>query len=133
MTTLRITRRKLRLAAALALVPAALLVNSASAAQPESAAPVVRTDAGVLRGSTSGEAQVFNGIPYAAPPVGSLRWKAPQPAKHWAGVRDASKLSSACPQQDNPEAPGGSTAEDCLYLNVTTPVAKTTRPRAVVV
>ena len=48
-------------------------------------------------------------------------------------MRDALTLSSACPQQDNPEAPGGSTNEDCLYLNVTTPAKKSAKPRAVVV
>jgi para-nitrobenzyl esterase len=81
-----ITRSKVRLAVALALVPAALLVNKATAAQPESGPrtepSVVRTDAGLVRGQTSGTARVFNGIPYAAPPVQGLRWKAPQPEKH---------------------------------------------------
>ena len=86
----------------------------------------------MVRGK-AGATRVFNGIPYAAPPVHGLRWKAPQPVKPWRGVRDALTLSSACPQQDNPEAPGGSVNEDCLYLNVTTPVKKAERPRAVVV
>ncbi|MDX6252441.1 MAG: para-nitrobenzyl esterase, partial [Kribbellaceae bacterium] len=137
MTTLRITRSKVRLALALALVPAALFVNRATAAQPQSRPPaeptVVRTAAGLLRGGAEGGARVFNGIPYAAPPVGALRWKAPQAVKPWHGVRDALKLASACAQQDNPEIPGGSTAEDCLYLNVTTPAQQAERPRAVVV
>ncbi|TDU82212.1 para-nitrobenzyl esterase [Kribbella voronezhensis] len=139
MTRLRITRSKLRLAMALALIPAAVLVNSATAAQPESAPgaepAVVRTDAGVLRGATSGSARVFNGIPYAAPPVGSLRWRAPQPVKPWTGVRDALSLSAPCAQsgENNSEVPKGSTEEDCLYLNVTTPAAKSAHPRAVVV
>ena len=132
--TTRITRKKLWLASALALVPAALLINSATAAQPENAQPtVVRTDSGVLRGVVSGDARIFNGIPYAAPPVAGLRWRAPQPVKPWTGVRDALKLSSACPQAANSEAPKGSTDEDCLYLNVTTPAAKSAHPRAVVV
>jgi para-nitrobenzyl esterase len=87
----------------------------------------------LLRGGAEGGARVFNGIPYAAPPVGALRWKAPQAVKPWHGVRDALKLASACAQQDNPEIPGGSTAEDCLYLNVTTPAQQAERPRAVVV
>ncbi|HEY0471151.1 MAG TPA: carboxylesterase family protein [Kribbella sp.] len=136
MTTLRITCSKVRLAVALALVPAALFVNRATAAQPRSEPPaeptVVRTDAGLLRGETSGNARVFNGIPYAAPPVRALRWKAPQPVKPWDGVRDAVKVSSACAQQSSPDVPGGSTAEDCLYVNVTTPAQKAQRPRAVV-
>ncbi|MEV8377937.1 carboxylesterase family protein [Kribbella sp. NPDC056861] len=122
-------RKTVRLAAALALLPAGLLVNKATAAEPD----VVRTDAGLLRGHTTDTSKVFNGIPYAAPPVQALRWKSPQPVKPWAGVRDATNLSSACPQQDNPEAPGGSTNEDCLYLNVTTPKQQSAKPRAVIV
>ncbi|WP_344108808.1 carboxylesterase/lipase family protein [Kribbella alba] len=139
MTTLRITRSKVRLALALALalMPAALFANRATAAQPQSRPPaeptVVRTDVGLLRGEAAGGARVFNGIPYAAPPVRALRWKAPQAVKPWHGVRDALKLANACAQQDNPEIPGGSTAEDCLYLNVTTPAQQAERPRAVVV
>lgn len=121
-------RKGIRLAAALALLPATLLVDKAAAVSSD----VVRTDAGLVRGQV-GATRVFNGIPYAAPPVKELRWQAPQPVKPWQGVRDASKLSSACPQQDNPEAPGGSTDEDCLYLNVTTPLQQAARPRAVVV
>jgi para-nitrobenzyl esterase len=137
MTSIRVTRRQLRLAAALAVLPATLLINRATAATPTGEPPaeptVVRTEAGLVRGQAAGDARVFNGIPYAAPPMGLLRWKAPEPGRRWDGVRDALKLSSACPQQDNPEAPGGSTNEDCLYLNVTTPSTKADRPRPVVV
>ncbi len=122
-------RTKLRLALALALLPAGLLVSSASAAEQN----VVRTDAGLVRGTTSGEARVFNGIPYAAPPVGALRWKAPQPVKPWDGVRAAVELGNPCPQQSNPEVPDGATNEDCLYLNVTTPATSSAKPRAVLV
>ncbi|TWD75072.1 para-nitrobenzyl esterase [Kribbella amoyensis] len=130
----RTTSKKLRLALALALVPLALLTNRATAAPDQADTSTdVRTDAGVVRGKVSGAARVFNGIPYAAPPVRELRWKAPQPVKPWQGVRDATKLSAACPQLDNPEAPGGSTTEDCLYLNVTTATQQATKPRAVVV
>jgi para-nitrobenzyl esterase len=112
MTSSQITRRRVRLAMALAILPATLLINHATAAtpagQPSAEPTVVRTDAGLVRGQADGDARVFNGIPYAAPPKGPLRWKAPQPVRRWDGVRDALKLSSACPQQDNPEAPGGS-------------------------
>nr|WP_083933301.1 carboxylesterase family protein [Kribbella catacumbae] len=122
-------RKKVRLALALALLPAALLVDKAAAAEQD----VVRTDAGLVRGHPTATTRVFNGIPYAAPPVRALRWKPPQPVKPWTGFREAVELSSACPQQDNLEALGGSTNEDCLYLNVTTPTQKATKPRAVVV
>lgn len=113
----------------LALLPAALLVNPATASQ-STEPTVVRTDAGLVRGQATGGARVFNGIPYAAPPG---RWQSPRPARPWHGVRDASELSKPCAQQDNLEVPGGSPAEDCLYLNLTTPASESKRPRAVVV
>lgn len=112
-------------------VPVGLLVGFAGpgeAAQPDA----VRTDAGLVASKSVGDALVYNGIPYAAPPVGGLRWKAPQPAKPWTGVRE-SKLGNPCPQQANPEAPNGSSTEDCLYVNVTTPAKPSTKPRGVVV
>ncbi|MFF0270948.1 carboxylesterase/lipase family protein [Kribbella sp. NPDC004536] len=98
------------------------------AAQPE----VVRTDAGAVAGKVVGDSVVYDGIPYAAPPVGGLRWKAPQPVRAWTGVRP-SEIANLCPQQPNSEAPDGSTTEDCLYLNVTTPAKPAAKPRAVVV
>jgi para-nitrobenzyl esterase len=83
------------------------------------AAPVVSTASGVVRGKTAGTADEFLGIPYAAPPVGPLRWRAPEPAR-WTGVRDATQFGANCPQ---PALPFGiaSTSENCLYLNVFAP------------
>jgi para-nitrobenzyl esterase len=69
----------------------------------------------------------FKGIPFAAPPVGALRWKAPQPVKSWSGVKEASEYGASCMQDVNFAKLFGSTpaiSEDCLYLNVWTP-AKT--------
>ena len=85
----------------------------------------VTIDTGTLEGvvdSASG-VTVFRGIPYAAPPVGALRWRPPQPPKHWTGVRPANQLGHNCiqhrPWNDiNPFTAGVS--EDCLYLNVWT-------------
>jgi Carboxylesterase family len=71
-------------------------------------------------GTTVGATDQFLGLPYAAPPVGRLRWRPPQPAAHWSGVRDATQYGPHCPQ---PATPFGlaSATEDCLYLNVFTP------------
>lgn len=81
---------------------------------------VVATDRGLVRGAVADGVRTYEGIPFAAPPKGQLRWKAPQPAAPWKGVRDATKPGSPCPQAAG-EVPGGSTIEDCLYLNVTVP------------
>lgn len=111
----------------------ALIATGLPAAAAESAAPpVVATESGLVRGATNDGARTFDGIPYAAPPKGALRWKAPRPAARWDGVRDATKPGSPCPQGDF-EVPGGSTDEDCLSLNVTTPAAKSAKKRPVVV
>ena len=82
--------------------------------------PVAGTANGAVLGLASGAVNEFLGIPYAAPPVGPLRWKPPQPAASWAGVRAATAFAPHCPQ---PASPFGkaSTSEDCLYLNVYTP------------
>ena len=89
------------------------------------AAPRVTIDTGILEGvadSTPG-VMVFRGIPYAAPPVGALRWQPPRPAARWTGVRPASQLGHNCMQHQpfgdiDPFTAGIS--EDCLYLNVYT-------------
>lgn len=86
--------------------------------------PVIAIDMGRLQGAIEYNMQVFKNIPYAAPPVGDLRWRPPQPAASWSGLRDASKFGGACPQQyiknlsDGLGLPGD---EDCLKLNVYTP------------
>jgi para-nitrobenzyl esterase len=81
--------------------------------------PVVSISTGQLRGSpTSGGGAVFKNIPFAQAPVGDLRWREPQPAKSWTGVRDATTMGPMCHQNDNPQLPH---SEDCLQLNVWTP------------
>lgn len=90
-------------------------------------APTTHIDAGILAGSTEGNIVSYKGIPYAAPPVGPLRWAAPQPAITWQGQRSATEFGSACPQllkADGTRNSGGvtgNTSEDCLTLNVFTP------------
>jgi len=96
----------------------------------------VRVEQGLLAGmnGSSADIRVYRGVPFAAPPVGDLRWKAPQPAAKWQGVRQAAEFSNACWQTPYPAAaaiyqamlPGLS--EDCLYLNIWTP-AKSAKDR----
>ncbi len=83
---------------------------------------LVQTASGAVRGALSNDHLLFAGIPYAAPPVGPLRWKPPQPPPSWQGVRDATKYGSRC-VQDKAADPdyGRSISEDCLTLNVWTP------------
>ena len=93
--------------------------GSAGASHPRSPL-LVRVADGQLRGKQAGGTDEYLGIPYAAPPVGQLRWAPPQPPGAWAGVRPATKFAPHCAQ------PAGvfgraSTSEDCLYLNVYAP------------
>ena len=88
----------------------------------------IETTAGALHGTREGDISAFKGIPFAAPPVGDLRWRPPQPAPRWSGVRDATAYGSACIQKpgislENGGDPGPLN-EDCLYLNVWTPRAE---------
>lgn len=91
---------------------------------------VVRIDSGTLRGAVAPDHRLFAGIPYAAPPVGPLRWRPPAPPADWAGERPATKPGLRCIQ-----SPGGDielgrhSDEDCLTLNVwTPPVSADKRP-----
>ena len=86
-----------------------------------SQAGVVGTDSGKLQGVTQGPVESFKGVPFAAPPVGELRWRAHQPVQPWSDVRRADAYSADCMQVPFPSdaAPLGTRpAEDCLYLNV---------------
>ena len=94
----------------------------AAGAAGAGAAPVVRTAGGVVRGAAvPGGGYAFLGLPYAAPPVGNLRWRPPQPAAGWRGLRDATHFAPSCPQAPSLFAPPAPFSEDCLYLNVYTP------------
>jgi para-nitrobenzyl esterase len=81
---------------------------------------VVSTDLGAVRGRLETGVRVFQGIPYAAPPTGELRWASPERAASWPGIRDATRPGNRCAQAEGLIDPASST-EDCLYLNVTTP------------
>ncbi|MEU2021425.1 carboxylesterase family protein [Streptomyces sp. NPDC016469] len=84
---------------------------------------VVRTDHGLIRGAAHDAYVTFDGIPYAAPPTGRLRWREPSPAPAWRGVRDATAPAPRCIQMPMPGVDGVNGSEDCLYLNVTVPSA----------
>src|SRR2546430_13637966 len=88
----------------------------------------VETEAGRVAGFCKDGVFRFNGIPFAKPPVGPLRWRMPEPAEPWAGVRDGTRFGPIAPQiQGAAEGLLGGTAgqksEDCLYLNIWTPAA----------
>ena len=95
---------------------------TASAAQQRPLLVVTRQ--GALEGEALTSVAAFRGIPYAAPPIGSLRFRAPQPPAPWTGVRSALDLGPACPQlidADLTENNHAVMAEDCLSLNIWTP------------
>ena len=86
---------------------------------------VVKTDKGPVKGAVLGKTRVFFGIPYAAPPVGPLRWKPPQPAAAWTATRDGTVQGAYCPQLSAiSPTPMTGTSEDCLTVNVWTPATK---------
>ncbi len=96
----------------------------AGAAPALAAGPIVTTTYGQLQGSTANGVSSFNGVPYAAPPVGALRWVAPQLPAHWTGVQQATAFGPQCPQPLSQFGHQGAD-EDCLYLNVQVPASAT--------
>src|ERR1700688_3327227 len=95
---------------------AVLLAHSALSA------PVV-TESGVISGLPERELVVYRGVPFAAPPIGPLRWRPPAPVTHWEGTRKADTFAPAC-MQEGVSMPGETppaVSEDCLYLNIWTP------------
>ena len=116
-----------------------LLLAVFVAARPLAAAPdvpsthIVRIDSGALRGTPGRDPSItaYKGIPYAAPPVGNLRWRPPHPARPWSGVRHAGSFGSICPAPVNPT--NEPMDESCLYLNVWTGAASPYERRPVMV
>jgi para-nitrobenzyl esterase len=93
----------------------------APAAADAGGGPVVMTTLGAVRGAVVDDVTHFYGIPYAAPPVGSLRWRPPAAAAAWSGARDATRKAAACPQPEGLFLAGSEASEDCLFLNLWTP------------
>ena len=122
------------LVGAVALLAAVVvLVDPAPSQAPPQAEPVatlqVATTSGAVEGTVQNGVRTWRGLPYAAPPTGELRWRAPQPPESWDGVRAASVYGDSCFQPDSyaygtPDAelePRGASSEDCLFLNVSRP------------
>ena len=104
----------------LSCLAAAMLASVSPAAAPD----VVKIDTGRVKGAVSNGVASFRGIPYATPPVGALRWKAPQPAPAWKGVRETTEFGPRCMQgsiYNDMVFRDKGPSEDCLYLNVWTP------------
>ena len=99
----------------------------APAAQNDSL--LTKLDSGTVSGTLSAaDVRIYKGIPFAAPPVGDLRWRAPKPLAHWEGVRQADKFGPTCMQGN-----GNGSSEDCLYLNVWTAAKTASEKRPVMV
>ena len=108
-------------AAASGLILAGLMSASALA----QAAPVVQTRGGPVQATVRGDMLSYFAIPFAAPPVGDLRWRAPQPAAKWTAPIAAAKTASPCLQTGLASAfRAGNDSEDCLYLDVHAPAGK---------
>jgi para-nitrobenzyl esterase len=95
------------------------------------AGPVVQTRSGGVQGSARAGVSAFLGVPFAAPPVGSLRWREPMPVTPWAGARPATKFGPDCVQEPMQSPPGAGfvnpTSEDCLYLNIWRPEVRSAK------
>jgi para-nitrobenzyl esterase len=111
----------------LVLTVAVFLVNPAQTWACDNYDTIVKTDYGKLKGYIDGETLVWKGVPYAKPPVGELRWKAPQDPRPWHGVRDAILPADKCTQLNtleewiNTGEVDPKSSEDCLYVDIYRP------------
>jgi para-nitrobenzyl esterase len=93
---------------------------------------IAKTESGYISGTVVGEpaneVYIYQGIPYAAPPIADMRWKPPQPVAPWPGIRECTVFSNQAPQYSGPDMPqmpeATPSSEDCLYLNILTPAKK---------
>jgi para-nitrobenzyl esterase len=116
------TRRSCALAMKAISFTVLILVQGAGGGEP------VKVESGLVQGTVEDGLFVYRGLPYAAPPLGDLRWRAPQPAPKWPGVRAANEFGRACIQSNPAIANLPAPSEDCLDLNVWTP-AKSAKDR----
>lgn len=117
---------------ALALFGAACGSDDDSTGPPIQQGTLIEIADGMVQGEIDGGARRFLGIPFAAPPVGDLRWRPPQPTQPWQGILEANAISAACAQLEGLTT-SASESEDCLYLNVWTPEPAPARPLPVMV
>lgn len=113
-----------------------MIVTALMLAVAAPSAPAVVTDAGSLRGTVGADGRaIFQGVPFAAPPVGDRRWRAPAAVRRWHGVRDATRVAPACPQiaYGWNDAAAARQSENCLYLAVATPDPTPPKPMPVMV
>jgi para-nitrobenzyl esterase len=121
--------RKVLVLLSLALAMALVVSCTNKVAEINAPSDPVKIDTGYVSGSIIGDAgkevRIYRGIPYAAPPVGDLRWKPPQPAAAWQGIRECTAFGKSSPQPATPiDLSDMPQSEDCLYLNVLTPAKK---------
>jgi len=108
-----------------------LVILFAMAGSARGAIEYADVTGGRLRGEVGSELASFKGVPFAAPPVGALRWKAPQPVVGWSGTRNANTFAPACVQPWSGDL--SRISEDCLYLNVWTAAMSSKERRPVMV
>jgi para-nitrobenzyl esterase len=123
-------RFRKKVACAMTMAALALGVSTMASADPLK----VKTDQGKVQGKTinDGKVRAFLGLPYAAPPVGDLRWKAPEPVAKWKDTRDATKFGAHCAQGrvfDDMVFQDSGPSEDCLFLNVYVPANATDKSK----
>lgn len=122
---MRLRLARLLLASGVLLTPAIVAAQSDASGEPKT---IIRLAQGELAGSPAqpySSILAFKGIPYAAPPVGALRWREPQPPSSWSGTRDATRDGAVCTQADSQlHIPHDAMSEDCLTLNIWTPSLK---------
>jgi para-nitrobenzyl esterase len=123
-------RAEPRRCAALAIIVATLFAAAGAAFAATLPAPQARVAQGELQGTMQGDVAAYLGVPYAAPPTGPNRWRAPRPPSAWRGIRPAQAFGASCAQQVSPNGFGpytheyvtqGAVSEDCLFLNVWAP------------
>ncbi|WP_158817823.1 carboxylesterase/lipase family protein [Methylocapsa sp. S129] len=102
------------------LAAVALAAGLCCAIPAQAQSPIVHTASGDLAGS-GGDIRAFKGVPYAAPPIGPLRWRPPEPIAPWTGVRDATRFGADCMQKPLADSRAPGVSEDCLTLNIWAP------------